>query len=288
MVDSPNSTIKLSSRVSAIKTDTFSGDPQVTITISTDPAPLRFDEVVVAVPLGCLKKSHISFDPPLLPAITKAVEQASISSFEKIYLAFSAPWWDGPDEVSEQGPCFVHYLTPKYLPDGQPAYSMEIVTLSSKKVFGKHSQPMVFMQTYGECAAHIIAMLRPHDRHSPEYLAILSRFFKPYLALLPHYDTKNPTCLPIAAVSTAWLDDELGGFGSYTNFKTSNTKPGEIVLDDNVRSMREGEPDRGLWFAGEHVAPFVALGTTTGAYWSGECVAMRIAAAHGMAGDVKA
>lgn len=25
-----------------------------------------------------------------------------------------------------------------------------------------------------------------------------------------------------------------------------------------------------MWFAGEHTAPFVALGTTTGAYWSGE------------------
>ena len=32
------------------------------------------------------------------------------------------------------------------------------------------------------------------------------------------------------------------------------------------------EKKAGLWFAGEHVAPFVALGTTTGAWWSGEAV----------------
>lgn len=45
--------------------------------------------------------------------------------------------------------------------------------------------------------------------------------------------------------------------------------------------MREGLGERGLWFAGEHVAPFVALGTVTGAWWSGEAVAKRIIAAYG-------
>lgn len=45
--------------------------------------------------------------------------------------------------------------------------------------------------------------------------------------------------------------------------------------------MREGLGERGLWFAGEHVAPFVALGTVTGAWWSGEAVAGRIVAAYG-------
>lgn len=49
--------------------------------------------------------------------------------------------------------------------------------------------------------------------------------------------------------------------------------------------MREGVPGRGLWFAGEHTSPFVALGTVTGAYWSGEGVAGRIAMAYGMVDD---
>lgn len=35
-----------------------------------------------------------------------------------------------------------------------------------------------------------------------------------------------------------------------------------------------------MWFAGEHTAPFIALGTTTGAYWSGEGVARRIVRAY--------
>lgn len=45
--------------------------------------------------------------------------------------------------------------------------------------------------------------------------------------------------------------------------------------------MREGVGDeKGLWLAGEHTAPFIALGTTTGAYWSGEGVARRIVALY--------
>lgn len=46
--------------------------------------------------------------------------------------------------------------------------------------------------------------------------------------------------------------------------------------------MREGLTERGIWFAGEHVSPFVALGTVTGAWWSGEGVAGRIAGAYGV------
>lgn len=71
--------------------------------------------------------------------------------------------------------------------------------------------------------------------------------------------------------------------------------------------MRRGVPERGLWFAGEHTSPFVALGkiyrasgsseiptnalflgTVTGAYWSGEGVAKRIARAYDLSvGEVK-
>jgi len=44
----------------------------------------------------------------------------------------------------------------------------------------------------------------------------------------------------------------------------------------HVECMRRGMPEQGIWIAGEHTAPFVALGTATGAYWSGEKVALRI------------
>ena len=47
-------------------------------------------------------------------------------------------------------------------------------------------------------------------------------------------------------------------------------------------------PERGIWLAGEHTAPFVAVGTTTGAYWSGEMVGMRVLRVCGFEGKVAA
>lgn len=63
----------------------------------------------------------------------------------------------------------------------------------------------------------------------------------------------------------------MAGYGSYCNF--------QIGLEDgseDIEVMRKGLPDRGIWLAGEHTAPFVALGTVTGAWWAGEGVARRI------------
>lgn len=69
-------------------------------------------------------------------------------------------------------------------------------------------------------------------------------------------------------------------------FQTSDlAKDGEVQLDSDIEALREGCPERGVWFAGEHTAPFIALGTTTGAYWSGEGVAERILEAYGMGSE---
>lgn len=56
----------------------------------------------------------------------------------------------------------------------------------------------------------------------------------------------------------------------------------EVHIDEDIEVIRQGCPERGIWFAGEHTAPFVALGTVTGAYWSGEVVARRVLAAYGL------
>ena len=84
--------------------------------------------------------------------------------------------------------------------------------------------------------------------------------------------------MPIACIATDWIADELAGNGSYSTFRT-----GLYRADEDIEVMREGLPDIHLWFAGEHCAPFVSLGTVTGAYWSGEAVGKRIADAYGVA-----
>jgi hypothetical protein len=58
----------------------------------------------------------------------------------------------------------------------------------------------------------------------------------------------------------------------------------EVKLEEDIKALRWGWPEKGIWLAGEHTAPFVALGTLTGAYWSGESVGMRILRAHGLVG----
>lgn len=144
---------------------------------------------------------------------------------------------------------------------------------------------------------------------------MLSAFFHPYYSLLPNYNPASPSCQPIKILSTDWQHDEFAGWGSYTNFQVSAARKAgngdissettedtglthkeengkdeiyerdeesDIHLDRDIEALRQGCPDRGIWFAGEHTAPFVALGTVTGAYWSGEAVGRKVLAAYGI------
>lgn len=110
-----------------------------------------------------------------------------------------------------------------------------------------------------------------------EKASCLLDYFKPYYSRLPNYSPENEKCQPINVFATDWLHDDLAGNGSYSNFQVGLTDG-----DGDVKAMREGVPDKGLWFAGEHTAAFAALGTSTGAYWSGEAVGRRIAQKFGL------
>ena len=122
---------------------------------------------------------------------------------------------------------------------------------------------------------------------SPEYYAALDAFFSPYYTRLSNYD--GASCRPVSFCSTDWQGDELAGNGSYTTFQTSHyEQDGLVELDKDIDILRVGCPERKVWFAGEHTAPTLALGTTTGAYWSGEAVAHRIAKIYGLRGEDQA
>ena len=68
----------------------------------------------------------------------------------------------------------------------------------------------------------------------------------------------------------------MSGYGSYCNFQVGIT---DAVSD--MEAMRYGVPERRLWFAGEHTAPFDECGTAAGAYLSGEGVGNRILEIYG-------
>ena len=115
----------------------------------------------------------------------------------------------------------------------------------------------------------------------------------------------------MASFATAWSRDEYAGCGSYSTFQTpgrseaqddaaaqgraaqrengkveGKSKVGEeVTLDKHIEALREGLPERRLWFAGEATAPLVGLGTVTGAYWSGERVATRVLQTYGITSE---
>ena len=138
---------------------------------------------------------------------------------------------------------------------------------------------------HGPCAQHVTSLIDRLDESSKEYYTRLNDFFAPYYSRLPNFQSSLSDCRPTAIVATNWQNDEFSGWGSYTTFQTSPA--GENAqLDQDIEALREGCPERRIWFAGEHTAPFVALGTTTGAYWSGQGVAHRISEVYGMGGNL--
>jgi hypothetical protein len=150
-----------------------------------------------------------------------------------------------------------------------------VVDLASLPSDVRH--PTLLFYIYGAQSERITSKVA-ELAHQAERDEFLFDAFKPYFSRLPNFDEASPDCRPTGSATTSWLRDELAGFGSYSNFQIGLEDGGE-----DVKRMRHGIPNQSLWFAGEHTAPFVGLGTATGAYWSGEAVARRIAASYGQA-----
>ena len=142
------------------------------------------------------------------------------------------------------------------------------------------SHPTLLFYTYGDQSRYITGELARLEAEAGveakgKTEAFLYEWFRPYYTRLAGYAEGDAGCRPSGCYATSWLGDELAGQGSYSNFQV-----GLEAGDADVEAMRAGAPDRGLWLAGEHTAPFVALGTATGAYWSGESVGRRVAEAY--------
>lgn len=165
-------------------------------------------------------------------------------------------------------------MSPKYAADtNTERWNNETVELASLAPPSGH--PTLLFYIYGDESHYITSKVRSFAVKG-EKEEFLCSFFKPYYSRLPSYNDGKPDCKPTACFATDWLNDDLAGNGSYCNFQR-----GLEEGDRDILVMRDGVKDKGIWFAGEHTAPFVALGTVTGAYWSGEDVAKRIAREYG-------
>lgn len=265
--------IKYQTRVSEIHGKSTGASDIVRIK-TTHGQVLEFDEVVLTTPLGWLKKNQQAFSPPLPERLSQAINNIGYGCLEKVYISFPTAFWlsPGADGRTVQG--FCQWLAPSYAPDSNPErWTNEIVELGSLDPSVAH--PTLLFYIYGDESQHVTSMVRSLSGKGEQEEFLLS-FFKPYYSRLPSYKEGHTDCQPTGCFSTDWLHDELAGNGSYCNFQA-----GLQEGDKDILAMRAGVPAEGIWLAGEHTAPFVALGTVTGAYWSGEDVARRIAQAYG-------
>lgn len=193
-----------------------------------------------------------------------------------MYVVFQRAFWLGPeDRPDNKSPAgFTQWLHPSYAkPPARTEWNQEAVDLATLPNSCAH--PTLLFYIYGDQGS-LIANKWNELRTQEERTSWLAEYFKPYLTKLSHYDATSKDCIPSYCLATSWTIDELAGNGSYSNFPV-----GLKEADKDIEIMRAGVPERNLWLAGEHTAPFVALGTVTGAYWSGEMVAQRIAEKYG-------
>ncbi|KAH7148491.1 hypothetical protein EDB81DRAFT_464528 [Dactylonectria macrodidyma] len=263
--------IKFKTKVQRIS---YRTDPEEKVKIQVEGGQtLGFDEVVITTPLGWLKRNLDAFEPALPARMTKAIQAISYGCLEKVYISFPSAFWLTPDGDERKVHGFVQWISPNYAPESNPKqWNQEVVDLAS--LSPETSHPTLLFYTYGEQSQYLTSQVA--GLSSKERDDFLMDFFKPYYSRLPHYSENDVNCEPISFMATDWLHDELAGFGSYSNFQV-----GLENGDDDIRTMREGLPNQGLWLAGEHTAPFVGLGTATGAYWSGESAGRRIAETYG-------
>ncbi|KJK76343.1 hypothetical protein H634G_08234 [Metarhizium anisopliae BRIP 53293] len=229
---------------------------------------LLFDEVVVTAPLGWLKRHPEAFNPRLPARLTKAIDSIGYGCLEKVYVTFPTAFWLVGTKMSG----FIEWMTPTYAPSNPRRWHQDAFELGSLSAPDNH--PTLLFYTFGEQSKHMTSTLAQLTTEA-ERTAFLTDFFQPYYSLLPNYSAESSDCHPLGFLATEWLNDELAGNGSYSNFQV-----GLENGDKDIEIMREGLPDQGIWFAGEHTAPFVAVGTATGAYWSGEMVGKRIIEAY--------
>ncbi|XDG04318.1 hypothetical protein ABKA04_003933 [Annulohypoxylon sp. FPYF3050] len=212
----------------------------------------EFDEVVLTAPLGWLKRHTDAFEPALPSRLTKAIKSIGYGCLEKAYISFPKAFWtlDRSEENRIEG--FCQLLAPNYATDRNPKkWNQEFVELASLK---SSAHPTLLFYFYGDQSKFItgeLAKLSSKEKRD----AFLYDWFKPYYSRLPNYDESSPTASLMAVTRPS---------GSMM----TSPATAAIVIS------------RGLWLAGEHTAPFVALGTATGAYWSGESVGKRIAQAY--------
>ncbi|CAG9997275.1 unnamed protein product [Clonostachys byssicola] len=279
--------IQLNQEVVKITTSPRADDAGA-VTIETKAGLVEsFDEVVMTCPIGWLQRNKGVFNPRLPPQMEKAVDAIGYGGLEKILVSFPTPFWDPPERKGMSPPAFCQwdFLSPRshpYTPE-LGSWSQMVISLSSLP--GGNGHPTLLFYICPPLTHKLMPILKGMEPHSEPYNKVLREITEPFYALLPHYNAD--TCRPASFLASQWFNDPFA-YGSYSNVRVTQNNAAE-----DFRMLRTGGGkgklghnlmghDRGIWFAGEHTNAPRAIGTTTGAWASGDRAARHILLAYGM------
>jgi hypothetical protein len=201
----------------------------------------------------------------------------SYGRLEKLYITFSSAFWNtDPSSPLPQYPCFTHFHSPVYgmFPSDLPANA---IVISLAHLPDRYAHPTLLFYLHGPCGAKIVQSIEGLEVHSSTYNRTIDAFARPYYSLLPNFSSD---IRPLSWFCSAWQNDPFAGNGSYSNIQVG-LKDAYGDVEALQGGCRFGE-ERGVWLSGEHTAPPSRLGTTTGAFFSGESTARRICEGRGL------
>ena len=86
--------VRLDTPVSSVKYTAGDGDKGGVVVTTAAGEAIEGAACIVTVPLGCLKKGDIVFDPPLSDAKTGAIDRLGFGHLNKVVMEFNSAFWD--------------------------------------------------------------------------------------------------------------------------------------------------------------------------------------------------
>ncbi|BGO88931.1 hypothetical protein NBRC10512_005685 [Rhodotorula toruloides] len=223
--------------------------------------------VISTIPLAVLQHSPPTFQPPLSPLYTAAIERMRTGSLEKIVLSYPSAWWPSPDE---NGSFLLLPLHDPSVPleEAKPAslhdlFSRTVIPVSSFQRIASTPHPTL-LAYIGPAAARYIASY-PADE--------VASAFHDYLVTRLSPSAAPPA--PTVKLVTEWQRDPFSRGATSTPVPLTQSKDGERASPLDFVIVSRPTWDGRLGYAGEHT-DLDNHGSVAGAAISGQREGTRV------------
>ncbi|BGP29430.1 hypothetical protein JCM10296v2_001169 [Rhodotorula toruloides] len=200
--------------------------------------------VISTIPLAVLRQSPPTFQPPLSPLYTAAVERMRTGSLEKIVLSYSSAWWPSPDE---NGSFLLLPLCDPSVPldNAKPTslhdlFSRIFIPVSPFQRIVSTPHPTLLAYIGAAAARHIASY--PADE--------VASAFHDYL--VARLSPSSPPPAPTVKLVTEWQRDPFSRGATSTPVPLTQSKDGERASPLDFIIISHPTWDGRLGFAGEH------------------------------------